>query len=89
MTRYTLSIHETQSMDISIVADTKEQAAERCFATLLTANEMTADAVDYFIDRFETEISGFRIVRRFGGTMKCVAHKEEKGIYIEEVTDND
>ena len=76
MTRYILSIHETQSMDISIVADTKEQAAERCFATLLID-----DAVDSFTKRFETEISGFRIVGRFPGTLKCVEHKE--------VTDND
>jgi len=84
MPRYILSIVETQSMDISIVADTKEQAAERCFATLLTANEMIDDAVDSFTERFQTEIHGFRVVGRSGGTMKCVAHKEEKGIYIEE-----
>ena len=76
MTRHILSIHETQSMDISIVADTKEQAAERCFATLLTANEMIDDAVDSFTERFETEISGFRIVGRSKGTMECVGHKE-------------
>ena len=78
MTRHILSIHETQSMDISIVADTKEQAAERCFATLLTANEMIDDAVDSFTERFETEISGFRIVGRFPGTLKCVEHKTDE-----------
>ena len=67
MPTYSVTYQKTHTYDASVIADTEEEAVKTCFDIVLTAEEMIDEMVDNFTDRFHPQISGFQIVKRYGG----------------------